>query len=377
MRRQHVNQSELIYRQFRWGDEALIKDLYYEVFRKKRSIEQWKWEFMRMPEGPSNISVIEDDGQIIGHVALIPIRFQYFDKEIIAGKSEDSSLRKEYRGRNLFGKLEHQCFATAAKRGFSISYSISRTAREVHVKAGYCPLKPLQGYFVPLKPVRVAHEISNALAFSASKKALLRPIMELLARRFRTRCRDRTPPRADLVIEEIERFDASFDDLWRRFAATQKLITIKRSSKYLNWRFVDKPAHAYRIHVARSGGALAGYIITTTVQRKKDFKTDLRIGVTSDFLVLDHDTHALASLFDRAVEDWISWNCDCVINWIHRDSLLADMMLDQLKRYAFVSMFGRFSIPISVRALRNEVPPEEITDERNWFFTLAFCGRWA
>lgn len=372
-----MNETALIYRGFRPGDEVLIKDLYVSVFKKDRSLPQWRWEFMDTPEGTSNIRVIEDDGNIVGHVALIPIRFQYLDREIIVGKSEDSSLRKEHRGRRLFGKLEHECFETAAEKGFSISYSISRTATDVHVKAGYRPLKPMQGYFVPLKPLLVTNEVAGTLQTSHIKKAIMKSAMKFLAQRFYARWRRRKIAESALTIERIARFDESFDELWRMFVSQNRVITIKRSARYLNWRFVEKPDHDYEIYVARSGDKLVGYLITTTVQRKEDFKTDLRIGVTSDFLVLENYQYALGPLFDKAVDYWITGDCDCVINWIHPHSLYADIARRQLKRYGFVSMLGKFSIPISVRALLDDVSPSEFCNEKNWFMTLALSGRWA
>jgi hypothetical protein len=372
-----MKKNGLIYRGFHPGDEVLIKDLYTRVFKKKRSLPQWQWEFMDTPEGSSNIRVIEDDGKIIGHVALIPLRFQYFDREIIVGKSEDSSLRKEYRGRRLFGKLEHECFETAAEKGFSISYSISRTAKEVHMKAGYHPLKAMQGYFIPLKPLLVTNEVARTLQISGFKKEVMKVVMRYLAQRFYNRSKRRKAPESNLKIEKVERFDESLDELWRTFITQHKVITIKRSANYLNWRFVEKPDQDYGIYVARSDNKLVGYLITTTVQRKEDFHTDLRIGVTSDFLILGNYQYALRPLFMKAVDYWITDDCDCVINWIHQDSLYANAIRKELKRYGFVSMLGKFSIPISVRALRDDVLPSEFYNEKNWFITLAFSGRWA
>ena len=52
-------------------------------------------------------------------------------------------------------------------------------------------------------------------------------------------------------------------------------------------------------------------------------------------------------------------------------------MLKQLNRYGFISMLGKFSIPISIRVLRDDVPMEELVNAKNWYFTLAFSGRWA
>lgn len=372
-----MNSEEPIYRGYQPGDEHLIKDLYFQVFNKERSIPDWQWEFLDAPEGPSNIRVIEDKGAIIGHIALIPIRFHYLDKEIVVGKSEDSSLHKDYRGKRLFGKLEHQCFDTAAEKGYSVSYSISRTAREVHIKAGYHPLRSIEGYFVPLRADHVVSELKNAGVISGYQAGFIRPLLKVLARRFRRRVKRAEPVPADTTIERITQFTDEFDDLWRRFVDQNRVITIKRSSAYLNWRFTQKPNHEYEIYVARHQGELVGYLICTTVKRSDDFNVDLKIGVTSDFLFLNSHKQVLAPLIYRAATYWVNNHCDCVINWVHRDSLYAPEMIAQLKKIGLISMFGRYSIPISVRALREDVSKEDIADEKNWFFTLAFSGRWA
>ena len=372
-----MNAQEPIYRGYQQGDEHLIKDLYYQVFNKERSIPDWQWEFMDAPEGPSNIRVIEDKGAVVGHIALIPIRFQYLDREIVVGKSEDSSLHKDYRGKRLFGKLEHQCFDTAAEKGYSISYSISRTAREVHIKAGYHPLESIEGYFVPLRSGHVVGELKNAGVISGYQALAARPLLKLLAGRFHKRVKRADSPPADITIERVTHFSDEFDDLWRRFTDQNRVITIKRSSAYLNWRFTQKPNHDYEIYVARHKGQLVGYLIGTTVKRKDDFKVDLKIGVTSDYLVLNPHREVLKPLIYQAANYWVAQDCDCVINWVHRNSLYAPEMIAHLQRLGLVSMRGRYSIPISVRALRDDVSKEDIAKEKNWFFTLAFSGRWA
>ena len=372
-----MNSEEPIYRGYQQGDEHLIKDLYYQVFNKERSIPDWQWEFMDAPEGPSNIRVIEDKGTIIGHIALIPVRFQYLDKEIVVGKSEDSSLHKDYRGKRLFGKLEHQCFDTAAEKGYSVSYSISRTARAVHIKAGYHPLKSIEGYFVPLRTDHVVSELKNAGVISGYQAWFAGPLLKVLARRFRKRVKRADAPPADIKIEQISQFSDEFDDLWKRFAEQNRVITIKRSSAYLNWRFTQKPNHHYEIYVARQRDELVGYLICTTVKRTDDFNVDLKIGVTSDYLVLNPHREVLKPLIYRAANYWLAQDCDCVINWVHRDSLYAPEMIMQLRKLGLMSMRGRFSIPISIRALRDDVSKADIAEEKNWFFTLAFSGRWA
>ncbi len=372
-----MDKHSIEYRDFRPGDENAIDDLYHRIFRKTRDLEQWKWEFLNTPEGKSIIRIIEDGGKVIGHIALIPMRFSFFGTDIIVGKSEDSSLLAEYRGKRLFGKLEKSCFDSASEKGFSIAYSISRTAREVHLKAGYHPLSPLKGYFISIEHDFVAEELSKFFHLRKPGKALLKATLKILSKKFEKESKSRVEGIKDISIEKIERFDDRADELFDRFVGRHDVITVKRSESYLNWRFVDNPNHDYDIYMALHENAPAGYIITTAVKRKEDFNCDLLIGLISDFLVLEEYKEALPLLFDKAVESWHRRRCDCVINWIQKDGILSDSMLKQLRRFGFLPMMGKFSIPISVRPLNEDMSLQGIIDQKNWFITLAMSGRWA
>ena len=372
-----MDKNSLEYRDFRPGDEGLIGDLYHQIFQKARDIKQWEWEFINTPEGSSTIRIIEDASRIIGHIALIPMRFEYFDREVIVGKSEDSGLSPEYRGKRLFGKLEKSCFDQASEKGFSIAYSISRTAREVHLKAGYHPLPSLKGYFVSLEHDFVAKELSKVLKLRTPGETLLKTTLKIFSNRFKKRFRTKPVKLEKIAIEKINRFDGRADELWNRFIDQHKVITVKRSASYLNWRFVDNPNHEYDIYMALYKDAPVGYLITTAVRRKEDFNCDLLIGLISDFLLLDEHKEVLPLLFDKAVESWRRKRCDCVINWIQKEGIFSDLMLRQLRRFGFLPMMGKFSIPISVRSLNKNIPIESIIEQKNWFITLAMCGRWA
>jgi len=372
-----MKEKPLTYRSYRIGDEKQIQVLYEEVFGKSRTPEQWRWEFMEPPEGPSNIRLIEQGGRIVGHVAQIPLRLHCLDRELVIGKSEDSSLSPDYRGQRLFKPLEQECFDTSAEMGYSLAYSISRTAREVHLKAGYRALQPLPGYFLPLNPERVSHKISRLLPANVISRPLSRGFLALLEQRFKKRWGRRSRSEGDISIQETARFAGSADELWNEFSAQNRVITIKRSSEYLNWRFAQNPNRKYHKVLALSDGKPVAYMISAAINRREDFDCDLQIGVVSDFLFLKGYERALWPLFDRALKFWKSMECDCLINWVQKTSPLFRPFREQLRQLGFISMMGRFSIPISIRVLRNDVSCEEVLNERDWFITLAMCGRWA
>jgi len=372
-----MQEIPLVYRSYQDGDEKAINRLYKEVFGKERSEEQWRWEFQNPPEGPANIRVIEHKGRIVAHIALIPIRFQFFDKEILVGKSEDSSILKDYRGKRLFGPLERECLNTAAEKGFSLAYSISRTARKVHMKVGYKPLEPMKGCFVPIHAKKMANAVSPVLPIRGAKKIAIEPALALLETRFKRRCKKNRSEFKNICVKKIDRFDHTADELWKDFANQNHTITVKRSSKYLNWRFADNPNKGHHILLAFDGDKPIGYLVASTVNRKEEFHYDLWIGIISDFLVLKGYEDALYPLFNHALDYWQSKGCVCLMNWGQVENPLFQEMGNRLKRLGFVPMLRKFNIPISVRVFDDNISHEKILYQKNWFMTLALCGRWA
>jgi len=61
-------------------------------------------------------------------------------------------------------------------------------------------------------------------------------------------------------IVEIDSFGEVWDASWEEMAKFF-IITIGRSSKYLNWRFSNNPFIKYKIFGAKSGGKFVGYIV--------------------------------------------------------------------------------------------------------------------
>ena len=83
------------YREYRLGDEQQLNDLYNEVFSRRRTIEQWKWMYRDAPAGPAKIVVIDDEGEIIAHEAMIPLHFHVLGEEVLGGKLEDAYIDGE------------------------------------------------------------------------------------------------------------------------------------------------------------------------------------------------------------------------------------------------------------------------------------------
>jgi hypothetical protein len=67
------------------------------------------------------------------------------------------------------------------------------------------------------------------------------------------------PLPSGLALREISAFDADFDRLWERFAASVGFC-VWRDAAYLNWRIGAKPGQRYRTLALYEQGALRGFV---------------------------------------------------------------------------------------------------------------------
>ena len=215
----------------------------------------------------------------------------------------------------------------------------------------------------------------RVLEFSAPKRLAAKAVLGLLEKKFARATARHAEGRDTYEIETITRFDGRFDDLFKRFTSGHKVITIKRSSEFLNWRYVDNPYRDYGIFAAVADGELVGYMVVATVTRE-DMGLTLLIGVTSDFLVLPGYEAAYPSFFRRAVEFWRLTGADMALNWVHRDGVYSGGFVNELKRCGFVSTRGRYDIPYFVRTLGDDVEIDGLYDIDNWHVTQVFGGAW-
>lgn len=97
-------------------------------------------------------------------------------------------------------------------------------------------------------------------------------------------------------LQEVDRFDPGFDDLWIRTRDSLGIATV-RDSAYLNWRFNSHPVYPYRILGWKQGDQWMGYVVCT---ERKLFGVDAMLVV--DILTPRMDSVG-AALMDAVVDD--------------------------------------------------------------------------
>lgn len=80
-------------------DKQSIVSLFNEVFKKKRTINEFSNQFELNELGYSYFGIMEDDlGNIVGSYAVMPLSYNYFGKEFTFGQSVDTMIKQEFRG---------------------------------------------------------------------------------------------------------------------------------------------------------------------------------------------------------------------------------------------------------------------------------------
>jgi len=263
------------------GDERLIVPLLEKVFGTA-SLEYWNWQFKQNPSGfYKNIWLMMDKGKVVGHYAIIPERMMIQGKEHLCAQSLATATHPDYRRRGIFVTLANKTYQHAAKEhNIFIVYGFA-------VRASYYGLVRKLGWrnFFPIKRlIRILDTDTFFKGKSKTKKFLFKAYSRLRKAKEREEY--------TYNVEKVNRYGEDYDDLWHKVSKRFQVITL-RDSKYLNWRFFDRPERSYANFVCRnSEGGILGYLVL----RQHD-----SIGFVIDLLTIE-DKDVVEDLMKKAFD---------------------------------------------------------------------------
>lgn len=153
-------------------NEQILKE-YNRLTGARIPIEEFEHWVQRGPSGPAWHAILEtDEGLIVGHTSLIPLRTSYGEPGLIPAKSEFSFVKEEFRstpirgyekGRIKFLVLVDELFKHCQKEGWGPYFVSTREAnyalsRRVGCKAAEFPLTEC---ILVRKPLAAARETQN------------------------------------------------------------------------------------------------------------------------------------------------------------------------------------------------------------------------
>jgi hypothetical protein len=80
------------------ADKDQLRDLFFKVYGKNISQEDFDRKYLRTPFGYSYHGLMLVDGRIIGAYNTVPYRYKYFGREVIFALSVDLMVDQEHRG---------------------------------------------------------------------------------------------------------------------------------------------------------------------------------------------------------------------------------------------------------------------------------------
>ena len=251
-------------RHYREGDEERLNELFQSVFETERPLDAWYWKFRDNPASDLIlISLAEtEDGRIVGMYPLLIMEYKVKDEYMLAVQLVEIAIHPDFRGRWIVRELKYFLQPPTIESGVRFGFGFpTREHAKVGIRyMGYNLLGelPIMGLSVDRYPVTgdgLARRIAGGILYRVSWLGCYL--------RLRRSAMRRRASRSSLEFVEIDSFDERFDDLWERISREYRVIA-HRSSRYLNWRYVENPMSDFTVLAAIADGAIAGYMVFTT-----------------------------------------------------------------------------------------------------------------
>lgn len=248
-------------REYREGDEEGIFELWRSVHpdnqvSRSEWMKYWTWLYRQNPAGEALIQVAEDNGKIICHHAIIPVRLKIGSEQVLGSWGVDAMTHPQYRRRGIWEEVIKEIWARAAAKGIDITpgfpnrYSLPGLTGKLQwfkISTTTIALRPVN--WKKTISVKVRNRfILGVLSFCAS---IVSGISGISKRRI--------AGVEGISIKTVTSFDERFSGLWDSVSQQYPIMTV-RTPDYLNWRY-SRPDAGYRITAAVEGEEIKGYVV--------------------------------------------------------------------------------------------------------------------
>jgi hypothetical protein len=352
-------------RQYEAGDEVAINNLYFEITGRKRSLEQYFWQWHNAPGGSGEIWLIEmikPDGKVklIGHHGLMPIVFSYGKYDLLAGKTENTMVLPEYRRKILYPKYEN-FFLMHYKKRFDLLFSTfgSPAATRLRLSLGYeasakwlncCWHLGLGAAFSRL-----------AFTFSSPQKNKISKITALLCSNIGSVCNKLFPfqkkTHATIPLQalpsDVAQAHPFFKEFWN-VARHAYGITPRRNHEDLLWRFWKNPYGVHTTLLCDGSKDGDGYAIVRDLGNQ-NFRLE-------DIVIYPLDHSFLINMLNAICE------------WVHKNGgniLRFNTVADENNLTCVFQKFSQVNVPTKFSFIWRKQPdqfmPRKLTGKSNVF----------
>lgn len=272
-------------RNLRPDDIVACNDFYNREHGSRRTLDQWRWEFLAEDGEPCPFVVAEEDGRILGTQALLPLRMVDDRGVFWTAKSEETLLDGSLRGKGVFKKMYSHLFAEAERRGILSIWGFT-SATKAFTGVGFETPCEVTQRFLPLsrQSLAVGLDLAGpALAGGDLGRRLGRIGMSAAGGLLSTAAQavrlgrlvlpSRSMP--GLELRDLDAAPADAGSVSERFVALWGGTTLYRDAGYMDWRFIRNPHLRPILTGAFVGGRLAGWVAWSLDQRSMAYLVDL------------------------------------------------------------------------------------------------------
>ncbi len=283
------------------GEEEQCNEFHNRVYKKSRTMAQWKWDFAlnNYDRSPIPYAVVEDKGRIVGTQAFIPIRMIDKDGVYWTAKSEETLVDPDYRGKQLFEKMYALLFDYARDHNLASIWGFT-PAIKAFVRLGFSVPSSTEQLFMPFssrsvpvmmgkgqygKKVGKVDRIKVGAARAGSLVAQVLSSMKVSSSKRRIA--------RDLDIRTMEVPDEQSGDLCQRFIEKYGGTTIYRDAEYIRWRLFENPYVRSVVRAVYEGENLLGWTAFTLGDDGMGYLVDLMVACDGSAYVEEDVVRAL------------------------------------------------------------------------------------
>ncbi len=236
--------------------------LCFEKNGTDRSIDNLKWLHQQNLANTNLIyyAVTDQGGEIAGIYTVLPNLLRLQNKVVPCLQSIDTLTDINHRGKGLFIKLAKQLYSKAIENKFELVYGFpnANSAPGFFKKLNW---KSFDQVPYLIKPFRLSYFIKKLLKKKKDTNIAEsnKPVTGL----------DKLGSINGMQLKPIDKFNQEYDVLWEKAAQTMG-VAIERDSKYMNWRYVDKPDEVYYRYGIYSNENLLQGIVVFALKNKHD-----------------------------------------------------------------------------------------------------------
>ena len=309
------------------------------MFGAHRTPDFWNWKYRDHVPGKSVYVVARSRGNVVGTQGMIPIRLRVARGVELTGKSENSLVDTEFRGRGLWNRMYREALAQCRDRGMTAVWGFTpvETARRGLVRLGFAVHDVLVQAVAILNPGSGLKVIWNSQESTLGRlgAALAIPGAWYWSKLRRRGPQDDTeygcgPFPAGLATGEIaglyEQIDRDSPDL----------VHLDMNDEYLRWRVLEHPRFRHELWHARRNGKLVAIALVNGNHSLRPAILDLAF----------RDQRDAAGLVARVMGDYSARGAGALTFWANRTNRYGRMLLAAARGLGFFCRPARSSFVV-------------------------------